>query len=646
MNTIWIVHRDPRLRTALARVAAAPDNAVSGSPGDPLFDSAPPPDVVLLGLAGDLEAELEFAHRTATRYPDARWILVAERSNATAARELFDGLDAAILGYPPNARELRARIHAPRPGSSAERLPLSRRPMRDSLAERFARWFADLEIPELLRALDPRLRDVPLLILGEDGTGRGLLARYIHAFGSAPSAAFAHVACDATLSTAALRVAIADAVSAAPTARQCSIWLEDVDTLPVATQRQLARWIEFGLPQDAARVRAVRWIGSGGDDSVPTLEGGLHPALREMLCGIPLRLPTLRGHPDRIARFASNTALICCRDRREQTRHFGEDAIEALEQYPWPGNQRELEAVVMQTLAAGSMDPIRADDLQYDGVAFAPLDASAVGQRIDSEPDSRVGEPAAPPRATPATPVPHSEPAPSPSTPAEPPAERGTPASPSASLQHLVAAIAHEMRNPLSTIRTFAELLPERFDDREFRSQFAELVEHDVRRIESVIQRLLDLAALSRPAPGSVDVSALLEELLSECTGLVRERQLLVLKELDPQGADATGDTGQLRFALESILRQSMELAPKGGDVYIASSYRPIGLRGMPSVRVLVRFGKRERSRPQSRFPGTTSAEAALDYAIAEAIVRSQGGTFAVDTGEDGETVLLVDIPA
>ncbi len=76
MNTIWIVHRDPRLRTALARVAAAPDNAVSGSPGDPLFDSAPAPDVVLLGLAGDLEAELEFAHRMAPRLRSTRWILL------------------------------------------------------------------------------------------------------------------------------------------------------------------------------------------------------------------------------------------------------------------------------------------------------------------------------------------------------------------------------------------------------------------------------------------------------------------------------------------------------------------------------------------------------------------------------------------
>jgi signal transduction histidine kinase len=213
-------------------------------------------------------------------------------------------------------------------------------------------------------------------------------------------------------------------------------------------------------------------------------------------------------------------------------------------------------------------------------------------------------------------------------------------------LQHLVSAIAHEMRNPLSTIRTFAELLPERFDDREFRSQFAELVEHDVRRIESIIQRLVDLASLSRPAPGSVEVSAMLEELLLECTGLVRNRQLLVLKELDTKGTPAVADAGQLRFALESMLQKSLELAPKGGDVYIASRYHPAGLRGMPAVRVLVRFGKRERGRPQSRFPGTSSAEAALEYAIAEAIVRSQGGTFAIEAGEDNETVLVVDIPA
>ena len=66
----------------------------------------------------------------------------------------------------------------------------------------------------------------------------------------------------------------------------------------------------------------------------------------------------------------------------------------------------------------------------------------------------------------------------------------------------------------------------------------------------------------------------------------------------------------------------------------------------MPAVRVLVRFGKRERDRPRSRFPGVSSAEASLEFAIAEAIIRAQGGHFSIDIGEDNETVLVVDIPA
>ena len=82
MITTWIVHRDRQFRDALARVAAAPADSPIGAPGDPLFDSAPLPQVVVLGLAGDLEAELEFAHRISSRLPDARWILVP--SGATA----------------------------------------------------------------------------------------------------------------------------------------------------------------------------------------------------------------------------------------------------------------------------------------------------------------------------------------------------------------------------------------------------------------------------------------------------------------------------------------------------------------------------------------------------------------------------------
>jgi signal transduction histidine kinase len=188
--------------------------------------------------------------------------------------------------------------------------------------------------------------------------------------------------------------------------------------------------------------------------------------------------------------------------------------------------------------------------------------------------------------------------------------------------------------------------LPSRYDDPEFRSRFAELVGHDTHRIESVIQRLTELAALEQPVIASVDISALLEELLSARTETVRNRRLLVLKELDEQHAAAIGDAGQLRFALESLIDKSLDLAPEGGDVFIASRHHPASLRGGPAVRVLVRFGKHDSSLAGPPVPGTSAAENALEYAIAAAIIRAQGGTFTIDPGEGNETVLLLDIPA
>ncbi len=645
MTTLWIVHRDPRQRAALIRAAGAPEDAICGAPGDPIFAAAPLANVVVLGLGGNLEAELEFAHQTAMRAPHSRWILVAERAQAEAARELFDAIDASILSQPADARTLRAQIRLGRAAlPSHAPIALSQRPARDAIAQRFARWFADIELPELLRALDPQLGDVALLIVGEAGTGRGLLAHYIHHFGAAARSELAHVPCESGMTTAALRAAIADALT--ESANRCTIWLEGVDALSTPTQRQLARWIEFGLPTGIARARVARWIGSSGDEALVGSANALEPALRDALAGITLSVPSLRERPERIAAFANDTALAWCSARRQRPRRFAEDALTALSEYSWPLNLRELEAVVVETLAARGADPIRVDDLQYDGVAFAPLDASEFGTLIDAEPESASSRSAEWPATGDLR-------APEPETSAPPQSRAEGASAPRAAnvgadqpIQDLVAAIAHEMRNPLSTIRTFAELLPTRYDDPEFRSRFAEFVGQDARRIDGVIQRLLRLASLEPPRNARVDVSALLEELLAERVASVRERELLVLKELDPHNTVAIGDPAQLRFALESLIDESLNLARDGGDVFIAAHHHPTSLRGGAAVRVLVRFGNHDSGPTGSRVPGTSPAENSLDYAIAAAVIRAQNGTFALDTGDGAETVLLLDIPA
>jgi DNA-binding NtrC family response regulator len=359
MSRLWIVHRDPRQRAALARLAAAPEDAVLGAPGDPQFDVVPPGEVIVLGLDGDWEAELEYAHTVQPRVRGAHWILLGEAAAQDEALRLFDTLRAEFLAYPPMPDTLRAKIR------SARRTPpapaLSQRASRQAVAARFSRWFSDLELPDLLRALDPHLADVPLLIRGEPGTGRSLLAQYVHWFGGTTAGAFIHLPCAEETRADEILEALEEAGRSSETPLAATLCLEEVERLPLTLQRRIRDWIECAPPAGAACAAMVRCIATTGDTG-----SGREPwpALARALSGLSVRLPPLRERPHLVAGVVSETSRAWCERHRERPRRFGEDALAVMEEYPWPGNLRELEAVVVQTLAAGASDPVRSDDLQ------------------------------------------------------------------------------------------------------------------------------------------------------------------------------------------------------------------------------------------------------------------------------------------
>jgi DNA-binding NtrC family response regulator len=640
MTSLWIVHREPALRAALARLAAAPGDALFGAPGEAIFDSARAPDAVLLGLAGDLEGELEFVHRAAPRLRGSGWILLGEARQLAAARRLFDNLPAAFFTYPPEPGVLREAIREAAAHSGPEPLPLSQRSARDALSDRFARSFGDLELPELLRALDPRLGSVPLLILGEPGTGRSTLARYVHQFGATAGGALIEIPCSPTTSAEELLDAIAAAQAHPRSGRACSLWLEDVDRLQVAVQRRLRSWIELAPPEGVLRTRAIRWIATGDG-------GGLDADLRRSLGGLILRLPPLRERAGLVPQLAQATALAWCEARSLRPRLLGPDALALLEQYPWPGNLRELESVVEQSLAASAADPLGPRDLLLDGEPFAPLDAAAFGALLEEQPEPvlDLGPPVeaerlpTEPEELEARPEPESE------APREP--QGDVPAEQPQSLRRLAAAVAHEVRNPLTAVRAFAELLPERHADPDFRERFARLASENMARVDDVLGRLDRLAAFPPPQPRPVDVGRLLEEVLDRRRKAIHERRLLVLEELDRSQPRALCDPEQLRFAFEALIDKSLDLVPARGDLYLASKRHASGLRGEPSIRVLLRHrgpGAAAAGAPQ--LPDVSPAANALEFAIAELLIRNQGGTLALDTSDRNETVIVIDLPA
>ena len=77
---------------------------------------------------------------------------------------------------------------------------------------------------------------------------------------------------------------------------------------------------------------------------------------------------------------------------------------------------------------------------------------------------------------------------------------------PDQSWRRLARSLSHEIRHPLVSIRTFAELLPEHFEDETFRARFTELVGKDVEHIGDVLTRLSKITESESSEAGPVDV--------------------------------------------------------------------------------------------------------------------------------------------
>lgn len=654
-------------------MAGARADVIVGAPGDRGFEAATDPDVILLGPAGDFEAELEFAHRTARLRPGASWILLPESGAGEDARQLFDALPAEILPFPPDPALLRRRIRAAAAGRRRHD-SLSQRRVRDALADRFRRWFSDLELPELLRAVDPHLATVPVLVRGEPGTGRTVIAQYIHVFGGSTGGTFVHLPCRVIEGTASELLSMIGA--AAHGGEALTICLEDVDALTPVAQRQLRVWVENGLPPGTVRSERVRWIATAGEEDPWTASDLLDTALEDALAGIVIRIPPLRERMTALDAMTASAAASWCERHGQRAREFTPDALAALREVLWLGNVREVEAVVSRTLALHSEDPIGPRELELGEpeprVESMVVPGDLAAEEPRPEPEARevydpvevTGGLEATTTAAPLLSVPAEEIAAAPEL-APYPEEAGAEAAPppddgeaaddrgeaaalesAARLRQLVGSIAHEIRNPLVAVRTFAQLLPERFDDPEFRRRAVDIVGADVRRIEGVVERLSRLAELAPPEPKAVDVAQLVENALEAQRSAIQRRRLVVLTELDRTAPFALGDAEQLRFAFESLLEKALELVPDRGDLYFASKHHRSALDGGPALRLLVRFRSPDDLARSGEVPGVSLGESSLEMTVTRSIVESHDGRMTVSPGDARETVVVIDLPA
>jgi signal transduction histidine kinase len=220
-----------------------------------------------------------------------------------------------------------------------------------------------------------------------------------------------------------------------------------------------------------------------------------------------------------------------------------------------------------------------------------------------------------------------------------------------AALGALGAEIAHEVRNPLVSVKTFLELLPERRHDPELLGEFCEVVRSEVARLERLLDTIVEYASpQSRdpadPIPDPASVGPALDAVL----GLLehRARRSGVRLEAAAQAGLPPLCLGEdaLRQVLLNLALNALDVTPQGGrvelrarsverDVEILVSDEGPGIPPALREAVFEPFVSTRRDRPGG-----------LGLAISRRIVEEAGGTLDIGESERGGAELRVRIPA
>jgi DNA-binding NtrC family response regulator len=357
------------------------------------------PDAILLDLVMAGEDGLTLLRRLREGGDETPVLIVTALDTAkTAVDALKSGAtDYIVKGF--DIEELRKRVgnilKLAELGAENERL------RRELVAEgQFGRMLGSAAAMRRVFEMAERVAptDTTVLILGESGTGKDLLAQEIHARSPRASKPFIAVNCAALpenlieselfgYERGAFTGATQQRKGKFELAHGGTLFLDEIGDMNAVTQAKVLRALENRQIERLGGTHSIdvdaRVVSATHRDLPAEISAGrFREDLYYRLRVVTLELPPLREHKDDVALLAE-TFLAQLSARHGRTARLSREAAELLRRYDWPGNVRELRNVLERTLVLSDGDEIRAADLPGEVRSGVSATGSAGGERSD-----------------------------------------------------------------------------------------------------------------------------------------------------------------------------------------------------------------------------------------------------------------------
>ncbi len=133
------------------------------------------------------------------------------------------------------------------------------------------------------------------------------------------------------------------------------------------------------------------------------------------------------------------------------------------------------------------------------------------------------------------------------------------------SIAILASGMAHEIKNPLTPIKTFSEQLPSRLDDKEFLFKFSKIINKEVDRIDSLVQELLSFAKPTPPQLRQVNIHQLIGQTLDLLNNEIIRHKINLNISFENKNVLINIDPQQIKQALLNIFLNAIDAMPNGG---------------------------------------------------------------------------------